>query len=340
MADADLEEFLAKVDQIESIVKGLNSSDEKVVKESFLKSDKLVDENFDKTENIITKTGFNKTFINKSQTDPVKPLDQGATDQESFMKILEQDANERHARKQKAIKEATDLKLKGNEQFKIKAYEKAVEFYSEAIRVLKDNTVIYTNRAQCYIHLNQYEEAIKDCEWALKVDARFIKAYIHKGRALVCLKRFDEAFNEFTTAKKYADLASQRTIDDYLKELERCRNTEIQIKSVEEFLKSGESNDVVGIMDELNKIKNNNLLYYSGGLRALGKCVKDGGLESRTLFRIRGGFGMIEEHGFIGKCFSERLDEVVKDPLKIELFMSVLELLEVACEDCGWLSYL
>ncbi len=34
---------------------------------------------------------------------------------------------------------------------------------------VKDMTALYTNRAQAYIKVDQYDEAINDCDWALRV---------------------------------------------------------------------------------------------------------------------------------------------------------------------------
>lgn len=42
-------------------------------------------------------------------------------------------------------------------------------YYWQALREVKDNTVLYTNRAQTYIKLGKYPEAILDCEWAIRV---------------------------------------------------------------------------------------------------------------------------------------------------------------------------
>jgi tetratricopeptide (TPR) repeat protein len=205
---ADLESFLSQVDEINEIVSGLNSTEKDVVDKYMKKSDHLIRKDVDVTDKIVTKTGFNRTFINKggdsSQMEPAAfgmPQVPEGTSQEGFLKIMEHDAKERWARKQEARKKADELKVKGNEQFGLKNFEKALEFYTQAINTLRDNTVIYTNRAQVYIQLQKYEEAIEDCEWSMRVDEKFIKAYIHKGRALTYLKRFDEALVEFNKAK-------------------------------------------------------------------------------------------------------------------------------------------
>ena len=34
---------------------------------------------------------------------------------------------------------------------------------------MKDDTKLYTNRAQTYIKLGKYAEALVDCDWALRV---------------------------------------------------------------------------------------------------------------------------------------------------------------------------
>ena len=39
----------------------------------------------------------------------------------------------------------------------------------QAIDKVKDNAMLYTNRAQTLIKLGKYEEALKDCDWALRV---------------------------------------------------------------------------------------------------------------------------------------------------------------------------
>lgn len=42
--------------------------------------------------------------------------------------------------------------------------------YLQAIDQIRDNTVLYTNRAQTLIKLERYKEALIDCDWALRVN--------------------------------------------------------------------------------------------------------------------------------------------------------------------------
>ena len=66
------------------------------------------------------------------------------------MKHVELDAAERRERKQQDSEHANKLKEKGNNSFKRKDFNEAIGYYDEAIRIIRDNTVLYTNRAQVW----------------------------------------------------------------------------------------------------------------------------------------------------------------------------------------------
>ena len=60
-----------------------------------------------------------------------------------------------------------ELREQGNQAFKKGNFQEAIDRYTEAINLLIDGpasdlTKCYSNRSQCYINLNQYEEAIED----------------------------------------------------------------------------------------------------------------------------------------------------------------------------------
>ena len=66
----------------------------------------------------------------------------------------------------------SDLREQGNQAFKQGQYQQAIDRYSEALNALTDLsfsdsikgdlTKCYSNRSQCYMNLNQYDEAIED----------------------------------------------------------------------------------------------------------------------------------------------------------------------------------
>ena len=68
--------------------------------------------------------------------------------------------------------DSTQLREQGNEEFKKQNFQAAIERYTEAITALTENpstdtiktelTKCFSNRCQCHLHLEQYEEAIAD----------------------------------------------------------------------------------------------------------------------------------------------------------------------------------
>ncbi|XP_026819442.1 E3 ubiquitin-protein ligase CHIP-like [Rhopalosiphum maidis] len=93
-----------------------------------------------------------------------------------------------------------NLKEEGNRLFKIKQYENAIQCYSIAIIKNSEVPKYFTNRALCYIKLNQWDKAYTDCCRALEIDPSIEKAYFFQGIALIELRNYDEAINNLLKA--------------------------------------------------------------------------------------------------------------------------------------------
>ncbi|XP_060843680.1 E3 ubiquitin-protein ligase CHIP-like [Rhopalosiphum padi] len=93
-----------------------------------------------------------------------------------------------------------NLKEEGNRLFKIKQYENAIQCYSIAIIKNPEVPKYFTNRALCYIKLNQWDKAYTDCCHALEIDPSIEKAYFFQGIALIELRNYDEAINNLLKA--------------------------------------------------------------------------------------------------------------------------------------------
>uniref|UniRef100_T1JVA2 RNA polymerase II-associated protein 3 n=1 Tax=Tetranychus urticae TaxID=32264 RepID=T1JVA2_TETUR len=88
-------------------------------------------------------------------------------------------------------------KEKGNQFFKEKNYESAVNCYSKAIEYDRTNHLLYGNRSQAYLNLNRPDEAVKDCNQALKLDSNYVKGYLRRGTALKMLSDYEKALTDF-----------------------------------------------------------------------------------------------------------------------------------------------
>jgi small glutamine-rich tetratricopeptide repeat-containing protein alpha len=83
--------------------------------------------------------------------------------------------------------EAEQLKGKGNVAMQQKDYEKAVDFYSQAIDLTPTNPIYLSNRAAAYSAMKQHEAAKQDAEMAVAADPKYTKAWSRLGLARFAL---------------------------------------------------------------------------------------------------------------------------------------------------------
>ncbi|KAM6931263.1 protein unc-45 homolog B [Xenentodon cancila] len=91
------------------------------------------------------------------------------------------------------------LKDEGNKFFQAGDIEKAIECYTNAIKVCKDkkvSAVIHRNRSACYLKKESYANAVSDATKAIDVDAADIKALYRRCQALEKLGKLDMAFKD------------------------------------------------------------------------------------------------------------------------------------------------
>ncbi|KFR01261.1 Protein unc-45 B, partial [Nipponia nippon] len=91
------------------------------------------------------------------------------------------------------------LKEEGNKYFQASDYEKAVQSYTQAIKLNKDKAlqaVLYRNRAACFLKKEEYVKAASDASRAIDINASDIKALYRRSQALEKLGKLDQAFKD------------------------------------------------------------------------------------------------------------------------------------------------
>lgn len=83
----------------------------------------------------------------------------------------------------KDIKKGQVLKEEGNALVKKGEHKRAIEKYSQSIKLNPNEITTYTNRALCYLSVKQYRDAIRDCDEALMIDSSNIKALYRRAQA-------------------------------------------------------------------------------------------------------------------------------------------------------------
>uniref|UniRef100_A0A8C3SJA9 Tetratricopeptide repeat domain 12 n=1 Tax=Chelydra serpentina TaxID=8475 RepID=A0A8C3SJA9_CHESE len=265
-----------------SLVQGLNSTDPVVQEKAISDTEKRlhIQEVRDDGE---CKTKLNRTVVNSQ--DVVRLMISN-----SFMSALEKDAKERAKRRKKNERLANALKEKGNDAFSKGDYGTAIQRYTEGLEKQKDMQVLYTNRAQAHMKLQEYKKVINDCEWALKCNEKCIKAYFHMGKAHLALKDYNESRKSY---QKILEIDPQK---------ENCMNEvdlqERKAKEEEKALKEFQSGKytAVSVKELLQKLNrpDQNILYYAGGIRVLTESIKD--CTEQTVFRTNNGFSIISDN--------------------------------------------
>ncbi|KAK4798992.1 hypothetical protein SAY86_024357 [Trapa natans] len=96
-----------------------------------------------------------------------------------------------------AKKKAAEAKSRGDEAFKRKDFQTAIDAYTQAIDFDPNDGTLLSNRSLCWIRLGQAEHALTDAKVCRELRPDWPKSYYREGAALRLLQRFDEAANSF-----------------------------------------------------------------------------------------------------------------------------------------------
>ncbi|XP_051698160.1 E3 ubiquitin-protein ligase CHIP isoform X1 [Oryctolagus cuniculus] len=99
---------------------------------------------------------------------------------------------------------AQELKEQGNRLFVGRKYPEAAACYGRAITRNPLVAVYYTNRALCYLKMQQHEQALADCRRALELDGQSVKAHFFLGQCQLELESYDEAIANLQRAYSLA----------------------------------------------------------------------------------------------------------------------------------------
>lgn len=161
------------------------------------------------------------------------------------------------------LKTFKDYNQRGIKFFKSKEYDKAIQDFTEAIKLAPKNAVLYQNRGDSYYNLKQYEKAIQDFNTSLNLNADSYNPYNLRGNSYYGLREYNKAIQDYTEAIRlnpedavlysnrgncYFNLKNyQKAIEDYDKALklnpENKNFAQYKQNAVQEFEKQQENQD-------------------------------------------------------------------------------------------------
>merc|ERR1711862_1027510 len=106
----------------------------------------------------------------------------------------------------KRAKTLKQMKEEGNAAFKSSQWSKAHELYTQALEIdpcnKATNAKLYFNRATVAAKLKKFTESVSDCDEALKLDEKYLKAILRRGRSYMELEQYEEAVRDFEQINK------------------------------------------------------------------------------------------------------------------------------------------
>ncbi|XP_068625993.1 tetratricopeptide repeat protein 1 [Battus philenor] len=130
--------------------------------------------------------------------------DDDASDTDSIDEVSLKDAEVDLTDDQKTERRlmAEELKIAGNDDFKIGEYEKCLEKYTEGLRICplqftQQRSILYCNRSAAKMKLEKYKQAIKDCNKAIELDDKYLKAYYRRAQSYEATEKLDECLADY-----------------------------------------------------------------------------------------------------------------------------------------------
>ncbi|KAM7030364.1 tetratricopeptide repeat protein 12 isoform 6-T6 [Acridotheres tristis] len=320
--EADFQRFLRRVDDVTNLLQGLSSPDSAVREKAIAETEKRLQEqgaSREEEEEEESRTTLNRTLINTSGSVKAE-----AVDADVFLAALEKDAKERAQRRRRNEQLANALKEQGNEAFRRGDFALAIHRYSQGLQKLRDKQELYTNRAQAYLKLHEYEKAISDCEWALKCNKNCLKAYFLMGKAHLALQHFPECRQCYEEMLQI-DPQKENLVKDCVNE---ANLEEKRLRDEERAEREAQAGSVAAssIQELLQRISSpgQDILYYTGGIRLLAQVVNS--CTEQTFFRTNNGFSILRNETLRGALCAES-----RSPAEVELCVSLLLLWQAAC---------
>ncbi|XP_030578683.1 tetratricopeptide repeat protein 31-like isoform X1 [Archocentrus centrarchus] len=193
-----------------------SSDDESSDEDGNTKNDSGDSEELDMTSTFVRKAALIAKHKLEQKPRPEKKEKKKISDKEEYKTVPEKSNEEKVVTKKSTqnaaassiptfednVKISTDFAVMGNKYASDGNFNKAVKYFTDAIKHNPKEFKLFGNRSFCFEKLQEYEKALMDAELSLGICPGWVKGLYRKGRALAGLKRYEEAALAFMEVLK------------------------------------------------------------------------------------------------------------------------------------------
>ncbi|XP_047022071.1 RNA polymerase II-associated protein 3-like [Helicoverpa zea] len=202
--DEEFNNFMKRVGEVSSLVRDMASGDKvkadaaKVLADQYLGGKVILD------DDLQLKVKQNRTLINEKAFENLGKQDASEMDKEAWMAEVSKDAEMRYQDRKIRREKADTLKTQAVKAFRRQEYDRALSCYNRAIEQVRDDPMLYCDRALTKIKLGKFDKVFSDCDMALRLNENSLKARLYQAKAYKemeemeklqeCRKELDEMF--------------------------------------------------------------------------------------------------------------------------------------------------
>ncbi|KAL0487406.1 serine/threonine-protein phosphatase [Acrasis kona] len=192
---------------------------------------------------------------------------------------------------------AEEEKNKGNECYKLKKYQEAIDLYTKSLEI-KESAPVYCNRALCNIYLENYGAAVQDAEESVKLDPNFTKLHYKNtkkhfatSKNCVQLKPSDKIAQskvtctrqELRTAEFYKAIQSEKTKP--ASETFNWQNIKVEDSYTGKHIESLDDIDFDFVQDMIQRLRDQKKLHRKYAAMIILKTIQTMS-QTKTLFHV------------------------------------------------------
>ncbi|KAI3712109.1 hypothetical protein L1987_70658 [Smallanthus sonchifolius] len=117
---------------------------------------------------------------------------------------------------------SSELKKLGNEQYKKGNYVEALNYYDRAVTGSPGNASLRCNRSAALICMNRLNDAVRECEEAIKLDSGYVRAHHRLGSFLISLGQVENARMHLCYPGSQPDPNELRKLKTVERHLNKC----------------------------------------------------------------------------------------------------------------------